>query len=141
MADQIATPDAISAPMEAPRKPNRQAVTMIRGSITYCSPNRFWKRTNVTRPVATSRPASSSPRRREIAQYFPPPLAGEGRVGAFTITLNSNGATSRTPIASPVHQTVQVDQKLVEGTDAESSSTELPMVALIVIAPSAAAIM
>src|SRR2546428_14178182 len=116
MADQIATPDAISAPMEAPRKPNRQAVTMIRGSITYCSPNRFWKRTNVKRPVATSRPASSSPRRREIAQYFPPPLQGEGRGGALPTTPKRNGAPDRRPIARPDNQPAQVDQNTSQGT-------------------------
>ena len=40
-------------------------------------------------------------------------------------------------MASPVHQTAQVDQKFIAGTDPERTSTELPMVALIVMAPSA----
>src|SRR6266487_3500755 len=43
-------------------------------------------------------------------------------------------------MASPVHQTAQVDQKFVARTDAESTSTELPMVALIIMPPRAAAI-
>ena len=44
-------------------------------------------------------------------------------------------------MASPVHHTVQVDQKCVEGIDAESTSTRLPVVALIIMPTSAAAIM
>src|SRR5437588_11109194 len=43
-------------------------------------------------------------------------------------------------MASPVHQPVHVDQKFVARTDAESTSTELPIVALIIMPPRAAAI-
>src|SRR5438876_10832289 len=62
------------------------------------------------------------------------------RVGAIMRKLNSSGATSRTPMASPVHQTAHVDQKFVATTDPESTSTTLPTVALIIMPPRAAAI-
>src|SRR5256885_15880329 len=127
MADQMATPDAIGAAGAAPRSGNRQAVTMMIGSTRYSSPSRFWKTIYVTMPVAASKPASSAPR------YFPPPV-GEARVGANK--LKSRGATRSTPMASPVHQTAQVDHKFAAGTEPEKISTEVPTVALIAMPPS-----
>ena len=47
--------------------------------------------------------------------------------------LRRNGATRRTPIASPAHQTAQVEGKLLIGIAPESVNTEVPMVALMVI--------
>ena len=40
-------------------------------------------------------------------------------------------------MASPVHQTAQVDQKFARGTDPKRTSTELPIVALNAMPPSA----
>ena len=54
------------------------------------------------------------------------------------ISVNSIGATSRTPIASPAHQTAQVGAKPVIGTVPDKTDTALPTVALIVIPISAA---
>ena len=52
--------------------------------------------------------------------------------GAATlgIRLSRKGATRRMPIASPVHHTAQVGQKLLEGTAPDTTSTVVPNVAL-----------
>ncbi len=99
VADQIATPEAIRAAGAAPRRWNRQAVVMIRGRTRYSSRSRFWNRTYVTIAVVASSPASSRARH-------------EVRAGAERRArmLRRRGATSKTPIASPAHQTAQVGQ-------------------------------
>jgi hypothetical protein len=51
--------------------------------------------------------------------------------------LSRKGATRRMPIASPAHQTAPVAQKPSGGTVPESTNTEVPTVALIVMATSA----
>jgi len=83
----------------------------------------FWNKMKVTTPM-TKRRATSSATVQSVG------------TGAFALgrRLRMNGATRSTPIASPVHQTAQVDQKLSSGKPPHSTSTEVPTVALIVIA-------
>ena len=80
----------------------------------------------VTTPTATSKATSSAPRR-----------SVSGAASARGQKLNRNGATSRTPIASPVHHTAHVWARLPADTDPESHSTRLPTEALIAIPASA----
>jgi hypothetical protein len=55
----------------------------------------------------------------------------KGGPGALSSRPSRNGATRSTPIASPVHQTAHVGQKSVAATVPDSTSTEVPKVALI----------
>ena len=125
-AAQIATPEAIKAAGAAPRRRNRQAASMIKGKTRYSRRRRFWNSTKVSRPTPTSSPVSSAAVRSVSAG-----------VRAWGSRLRSKGATRSTPIASPVHQTAQVGKKLPVGTVADSARTDVPTVALIVIATSA----
>jgi len=126
-AAQIATPEAIRAAGAAPRSRKRQAATMINGKTRYSTRKRFWKSTYVTNPMPNKRAVNSAGLGQQNSR--------DDRLGR---RLSRNSATTRTPIASPAHHTAQVGQKSRPGIAPDKSSTEVPMVALIVITQRAA---
>jgi hypothetical protein len=125
-AAHAATTDAIRAAGAAPWSRKRQAASAIRGSTRYSSRNWFWNRKYVMAPTAVSITKSSIRRVHDSART---PRRGT--------KASSSGATSSTPIASPAHQTAQVDQKRLIGMAPNSARTALPMVALSIIPRSA----
>ena len=129
-ADATARPDAITAAGVAPRSRKRQAATMIKGKTRYSRRSDDSNSTYVTTAIPTSSPTSCAPVVKVSA----------GAVCRGT-RLSRNGATSITPIASPVHHTAHVVQKFDTFTVPDSTSTAVPTVALSVIATRAASTM
>src|SRR6266568_7261073 len=121
-ADATASPDAISAAGVAPRRRNRQAATMIKGKTRYSRRSGDSNSTYVTTAIPTSSPTNCAPVEKVSA--------GEADRGT---RLSRNGATSITPIASPVHHTAHVVQKFDTLTVPDTTSTDAPTVALSVI--------
>src|SRR3989441_1147496 len=91
MVSAATMPDAVAEP----RTPNRSAAQMMRGKMAYSSPVRG--RSNAA--VRPSRLTSSTPASAT--------LAGGHRVRGACAQARSRGAISRSPIASPDHQTNQ----------------------------------
>src|SRR5260370_33616275 len=95
---------------------------MIDGKARYSRCSGVWKSAHVARAIPPSRPAKTAPLRNVNA--------GPDEPGS---RLRRNGATRSTPIASPVHHTAHVGQKSDGDTVPDSTSTDVPTVALVVM--------
>ena len=100
---------------------------MIKGKTRYSRRSGDSNSRYVTTAIPMSNPTSCTPVVKVSA----------GAVERGT-RLSRNGATSITPIASPVHHTAHVAQKFERLTVPDTTSTDAPTVALSVIATSAA---
>ncbi|CAM5484393.1 hypothetical protein SAURM35S_06332 [Streptomyces aurantiogriseus] len=112
--------EAISTQGAAPSSWKRKAAQIRKGPTRKRRLTLLWVATRETAAVPPSRAAASAQRRTDTPR-------GHRAVRR----ASRNGATTRTPIASPVHHTDQVGQKSWAVSAPEATSTPVPTVALI----------
>ena len=129
-AAHVAMPATSNAAGAAPRCWNRHAAHPTIGRVRKM---RLWwlRNTASVAAVRATNSATASARRGHDA----------GSCRRNSTMLRRKGATTRTPIASPVHHTAQAEAKLVRGMASDSTSVPAPIVALISMLNSAATTM
>src|SRR2546422_6924343 len=130
---QMARLDAMNVTVAVPRWPRRSAAQITNGKTVYC--RGYPSSPSPSQPANTTRLTATSAPHRAAASATPPRSPRSGDALAHT---SSSGAMTRSPIASPIHQSDQSAPKADQGWTPPTQRLVTPIVALTVVLTPAA---